>query len=99
MSYKIDQAADCNRSGNVSAGVLTLLVDSATTIGLMTGEARLGGVSVDIAVSYLEQISKDCSRMISFSLSSKGEIDQRILRVGGNVKSYLYGPKNPLGHF
>lgn len=57
MSYEIDELAECNRMGCVTAGVLTLLVDSATTTCLMTGQNRMAGVSVDLSLSYLTLIN------------------------------------------
>lgn len=48
------QEGDTNRGGTLHGGLTSTLIDSVSTLGLMTTRDNLPGVSVDLNVSFLK---------------------------------------------
>ncbi|CAG0914906.1 unnamed protein product [Notodromas monacha] len=99
--------ADTNRGGTLHGGLTSTIVDSVSTVGLMTTGPNLPGVSVDLSVSFLKaakigdiisiesETVKVGGSLAFLRVVLKNKQTGDVIALGSHTK-FLVSPKNKL---
>jgi acyl-coenzyme A thioesterase 13 len=98
---------DTNRGGTLHGGLTSTLVDTVSTLGLMTTRDNLPGVSVDLNVSFLKGVKvgetiviesetvRAGSTLAFLHVQLRNKKTGEVVALGSHTK-FLAAPKNKL---